>query len=152
VGHATASDAGTYPSQADERKARVQANQAWLIKAFDLARATDAPGIVLMFQADMWDATSALSGFDDVVKQIGNLATGFGKPVLILEGDSHVFRVDQPYTSASPLFALHPGTPVAPNVTRLVVEASAGRTEYVRLTVDPKGVSLFSWERVPLHP
>src|SRR4029077_21227095 len=127
------------PSQSDERKARIQANQAWLIKTFDLAAANDAAGIVLMFQADMWDATAALSGFDDIVKQIGNLAIAFGKPVLILEGDSHVFRVDQPFTTASPLFALHPGTPRAPNVTRLVVEGSAGRTEYVRLTVDPKG-------------
>ena len=145
-------DAGNYPSQADERKARVQANQAWLTKAFDLAQATDAPGIVLMFQADMWDATAALSGFDDIVKQIGNLAIAYGKPVLILEGDSHVFRVDEPFTPASPLFALHPGTPVAPNVTRLVVEGSAGRTEYVRLTVDPKSETLFTWERVPLHP
>jgi hypothetical protein len=70
--------------------------------------------------------------------------------VTILEGDSHAFRVDQPFTPESPLFALHPGTPVAPNVTRLVVEGSAGRTEYVRLSVDPKGGALFSWERVPL--
>lgn len=147
-------DASNYLSQADERRARSQANQAWLAKAFDLARATEARGLVLMFQADMWDATSALSGFDDVVKQIGELAIQFGNPVLILEGDSHVFRVDQPYTTASPLFASHPGTPVAPNVTRLVVEGSAGRTEYVRLTVDPKaeGASLFTWERVALHP
>jgi hypothetical protein len=49
---------------------------------------------------------------------------------------------------------VHPNTPVAENVTRIVVEGSAGRTEYVRLTVDPKtkGGSLFSWERVPLAP
>jgi hypothetical protein len=148
------SDARNYPSQADERKARIQANQAWLVKAFDLAKATDAPAVVLMFQADMWDATSALSGFDDIVRQIGELAIDFGKPVLILEGDSHVFRVDRPYTTTSPLFALHPGSPVAPNVTRLVVEGSTNRTEYVRLTINPKAEAngLFAWERVPLHP
>jgi hypothetical protein len=48
---------------------------------------------------------------------------------------------------------LHPSTPVAENVTRLVVEGSDGRTEYVRLTVDPnknKG-GLFTVERVPLQ-
>jgi hypothetical protein len=42
---------------------------------------------------------------------------------------------------------------VAENVTRIIVEGSAaGRTEYVRLTVDPKkkAGSLFAWERVPL--
>ena len=48
---------------------------------------------------------------------------------------------------------MHASTPVAENVTRIVVEGSSGRTEYLRLTVDPKtkGGALFSWERVPLQ-
>jgi calcineurin-like phosphoesterase family protein len=148
-------DAANYPTQAQERASRTHANSAWLTKAFALANANDAAGVVLMLQADMWDNTAALSGFDPFVQQIGNLAVSYGKPVLLLEGDSHMFRVDQPFTAASPLFALHPATPIAPNVTRVVVEGSAaGRTEYLRLTVDPKkdAGSLFTWERVPLHP
>jgi len=144
-------DAGNWPTQTQERAARSQANSAWLEEAFATARANDAAGVVLMFQADMWDATSALSGFDDIVKHIGNLAASFGKPVLLLMGDSHLFRVDQPFTPSSPLFGLHQSTPVAPNVTRVVVEGDGNRTEYLRLTVDPKSANLFSWERVPLH-
>lgn len=147
-------DAGNYPTQAEERAARGPANSAWLAKTFAIANENNAAGVVLMFQADMWDATAALSGFDQIVRQIGNLAIAFGKPVLLLEGDSHSFRVDQPFTSGSPLFALHPSTPMAPNVTRIVVEGSAaGRTEYLRLTVDPKAdpSSLFTWQRVPLR-
>jgi len=48
---------------------------------------------------------------------------------------------------------MHPSTPVAENVTRLEVEGSAaGRTEYVRLTIDPsKDSELFTFERVPLQ-
>jgi hypothetical protein len=113
--------------------------------------------VALLFQADMWDPTSALSGFDALVQQIGNLARAFGKPVLLLEGDSHVFRIDHPYSASSPLLAMHPATPVAENVTRVVVEGSAaGRTEYVRLTVNPnakhaEGSDLFTFDRVPLH-
>jgi hypothetical protein len=101
----------------------------------------------------MWDTTSALNGFDDLVTQIGNRAIEFEKPVLLLEGDSHSFRVDNPYDASSPLFGLHPATPVAHNVMRIVVEGSAaGRTEYLRLTVNPaKKDQLFSWERVPLN-
>jgi hypothetical protein len=147
-------DASNYPSQAQERATRGPANSAWLEKTFAIANASNAAGVVLMFQADMWDATAALSGFDAIVRQIGDLAIAFGKPVLLLEGDSHMFRVDQPFTSASPLFALHPSTPIAPNITRIVVEGSAaGRSEYLRLTVDPKREpsGLFTWERVPLH-
>jgi hypothetical protein len=147
-------NAGNYQSQTDERRTRSKANAAWLKKAFDTAVENDAAAVALLFQADMWDATSALSGFDALVKDIGERAAAFGKPVLLLEGDSHVFRVDNPYSATSPLHALHSGTPIAENVQRLVVEGSAaGRTEYTRLTIDPRaaGSGIFSWERVPLH-
>jgi len=146
-------DAGNYPSQAQERAARDQANEAWIDKSFALATETNAAGVVLMLQADLWDLTSALSGFDALVRQIGLRAASFGKPVLLLEGDSHAFEVQRPYSASSPLRLVHPSTPIAENVTRIVVEGSAGRTEYVRLTVDPKTKdgALFTWERVPLQ-
>jgi hypothetical protein len=70
--------------------------------------------------------------------------------MLLLEGDSHVFKVDQPYVPSSPLFVLHPNTPVAPNVTRLVVNGSAARTEYVRLTINPEAKNPFTFVEVPL--
>ncbi len=149
-------DAANYPTQAQEVASRAQANAAWLNRAFALANAEDAAGVVLFMQADMWDPTAALSGFDAIVTQIGTRAAAFGKPVLILEGDSHRFKVDNPFSASpsnAPAHALHPSTPVAENVTRMVVEGSDGRTEYVRLTIDPKSKdgSLFSWERVPLN-
>jgi hypothetical protein len=146
-------DAGNYPSRAAEYAARAQANAAWVDKAFDLAASTDAVAVVLAFQADMWDpAEPTLSGFDALVQQIGTRAAAFGKPVLLLEGDSHAFEVQYPYSASSPMRQMHPNTPVAENVTRIVVEGSAGRTEYVRLTVDPKTENgyPFAWERVPL--
>ena len=147
-------NASSYPSQAAEFASRRAANDAWIDKAFATAEESDAAAVVLAFQADMWDATSPLSGFDELVTRIGNKAIEFGKPVLLLEGDSHVFNVDHPYSASSSLHGLHPSTPVAENVTRIVVEGSdAGRTEYLRLTVDPRGQkgALFSWVRVPLH-
>lgn len=148
-------DSANFPSQAQERASRLQANLAWLHDAFLAATVTHAPGIVLMMQADMWDATAKLNGFDEMVRQIGVEALRFRQPVLVLEGDSHVFRVDHPYTTATAtdqaLFQLHPDTPVAPNVTRLVVEGSntvPTRFEYVRLAVRPGSAQLFSWDRV----
>lgn len=146
-------DAGNYPSQAEEQASRAQANSAWLEKAFATATDNDAAGVVLVVHADMWFGAS-VSGYVALVDQIGNLAASFGKPVLLLEGDSHVFRVDHPYSATSPLRARHPSAPVAENVTRLVVEGGAtGRTEYVRLTIDPqaKNTDLFTFERVPLQ-
>ena len=146
-------NAADYPSQASEQASRARANAAWLDRTFAEAHEEKAAGVVLMFQADMWDtAEPTLSGFDALVAQIGRLAADFGGPVLLLEGDSHSFRVDNPYSATSPLHALHAITPVAENVTRIVVEGSdAGRTEYLRVMVDPKAQGpVFRWERIPL--
>jgi len=147
-------DAANYPTQSQEFAARAQANSAWLTRTFSTAAKTHAAGVVLFFQADMWDtAEPTLSGFDALVQQIGSLSAQFGKPVLLLEGDSHQFRVDNPFSTSSPLHTLHASTPVADNVTRVVVEGSdAGRTEYLRLKIDPGNKAApFSWERVPLN-
>jgi hypothetical protein len=152
-------NAGLFPTQAQEQVTRAQATSAWLLATFRRARDEGAKAVVLLFQADMWDGTLAtrsttIDAYDALVIQIGNLAANYGRPVLLIEGDSHVFRVDQPFISSSPLFVLHPNTPVAPNVTRLVVNGSSSRTEYVRLTINPKakkGTSPFTFVEVPLQ-
>lgn len=149
-----------YPTQADEFAARAKADSTWIAQAFDRATRTSARGVVLALQADMWDpAEPTLSGFDQLVEQIGTLAADFGRPVLLLEGDSHVWRTDAPFTTGavvtptSTLFsALHPNTPVAPNVTRLVVDGSGSPTSYTRLTINPgQKKDLFTLTRVPLQ-
>ena len=142
-----------------EIAARTRANFAWLDRAFANAH-TDSRAVVLLLQADMWDGTidtrsTTISAYDDYVVKIGRLAAAYGKPVLLIEGDSHVFRVDHPFSPGSSLFALHPNTPVAPNVTRMVMNGSASRTEYVRLTIDPapkQGAEFFNFVEVPLNP
>jgi len=147
-------DAGNYPTQAQEVAGRDAANAAWLDFTFARARQNHAAAVVLLFQADMWDPAEPLSGYNDIVRHIGTLAAQFGGPVLLLEGDSHSFNVAHPFTVASPYYSLHPLTPVAANVTRIVVEGSdKGRTEYLRLHINPARnlPSPFSWERVPLH-
>jgi hypothetical protein len=147
-------DAAAYPSQAEEQATRARANAAWLAETFAQAHEEKAAAVVLIFQADMWDtAEPTLVGYDALVEQVGRLAAAFAQPVLLLEGDSHAFRVDNPFSATSPLHSIHSPTPVADNVTRIVVEGSdAGRTEYLRVTVDPKAKpAAFRWERVPLQ-
>jgi hypothetical protein len=148
-------DAGSYPSQSEEYAARAKANSAWLAKTFATAERTHAVGVALLIQADMWDGTrETLHGYDALVEQLGNLAQSFGKPVLLINGDSHIYKEDNPFSAGSPLHAIHASTPIAENVTRVIVEGSAaGRTEYLRVTIDPrsKSGSLFAWERVPLN-
>ncbi len=84
-------DATNFPSQAQERASRLQANLAWLHDAFLAATVTHAPGIVLMMQADMWDITAKLNGFDEMVRQIGVEAVRFRQPVLVAEACNTCF-------------------------------------------------------------
>ena len=52
-----------FPTQSDEFAARAKADSAWIAQAFDRATRTNARGVVLAFQADMWDpAEPTLNG------------------------------------------------------------------------------------------
>jgi hypothetical protein len=143
--------------QGQEKTARDAANLHWLSETFATATANNAQGVVLLLQADMWDpaAVGHLGAFDSFVQAIGSAAITFGKPVLLIVGDSHVFKVDNPYDGTQDAF--HPGfTPHTDNVTRIVLEGSttvATRFEYLRLTVDPKSKTdqLFGWDRVDFN-
>ena len=149
-----APNAALWPTQAQERAVRLPANLRWIRTIFSNAAAIGARGVVIAFQADMWDpAEPTLVGFDEYVRVIGELAVKYGKPVLLLEGDSHVWRTDKPFTASSPFFAMHPNTPVAPNITRLVVSGSGSRTSYTRVTIDKTGANpkVFSLVEVPLQ-
>jgi hypothetical protein len=140
------------PARRDaERAERNAATLAWLDKLFAIAAEQSAAGVAILMQADMFDAFSVannvpLDGFDNIVQRIATLAKAFGKPVLLLEGDSHVFVQDTPLASGNPL---HGVTLAVPNLTRIVVQGSTTtpRTEWLRLHVDPAAPAVFSWER-----
>jgi hypothetical protein len=136
------------PAQRAERlaeyDARLTAALAWLDRTFAFAAAEDARGVVVAMQADMWFSTPL--GFTEIVQRLADRARAFGRPVLLLEGDSHRFLVDRPLASGSPF---HGVTTAAPNVTRVVVE---GQTtgEWLKLRVDPNAAELLTWTRIPV--
>ena len=92
----------------------------------------------------MWFNTPL--GFTEIVQRLADRSSSFGKPVLLLEGDSHRFTVDRPLATGS---ALHGVTTAAPNVTRVIVE---GETigEWLKLRIDPNAAELFTWTRMPV--
>ncbi len=120
-------------SRLAEAELRIDAALAWLDETFEEADDEHAFGVVLAMQADMWGGGPA-EGFARIIERIAKLAAEFKRPVLLLEGDTHSFKVDRPI-------------PAAQNVTRIVVEGETA-SEWLRLTVDPKGANLFSWERI----
>jgi hypothetical protein len=120
-----------------EYTAREAAALDWIDGIFDDAEAHHAPGVVIGMQADMWDgAASDQTAFIAIKAVLAQRAAKFGRPVLLLEGDSHVFKVDTPA-----------GQP--PNLTRVVVEGSTSVPhEWLRLKVDPSSPKVFSCENV----
>lgn len=123
------------PAQQAEVDARIAAAVAWIERAFATAAEHEALGVVLLMQADtFFGANETADGFDEIVAELGVESAAFGRPVLLLQGDTHRFVVDRPYATA-------------PNVTRIVIE---GETvdEWLKLTIDPRATQLFTWERM----
>jgi hypothetical protein len=111
----------------------------WIDATFVAARAGKAPAVVLALQADMFDPTAAsLAGYKPYIARITKLARQYGKPVLVLNGDSHHFEDDHPFSEAQ-------------NVERITVNGSDSCPhEYLRLALDPSAPGVYSFERVPL--
>ncbi|HEY6560503.1 MAG TPA: lamin tail domain-containing protein [Polyangiaceae bacterium] len=127
-----------------EVEARIGAALEWISRTFDLAERTSAPGVVVFMQADTFQGST--SGFVEIIRLIAERSRAFGKPVLLVQGDSHRYLVDAPLATGSAEYEI--GAPV-PNLTRLVVE---GETvgEWLRLSIAPGSADVFSWERVPV--
>jgi hypothetical protein len=130
---------------------RTAADIRWLEKAFAQAEADDAKAVLVATQADMW-APGAVSGYTPFVQRLADLAVQFGRPVLLLNGDTHGFEVDYPLADpTSATGAIH-GTQAVPNLTRITVEGSTAADEWLRLTIDPRTADVFSWQRVVYLP
>jgi hypothetical protein len=130
-----------------EETTRNAANLEWLARAFNVASQQAAAAVVVIMQADMWDGTP-VNGFDATVQKLAALTLAFARPVLLLEGDSHVFKTDNPLAAGDPV---HGVTTPVPNLTRVVVQGSttAPLTEWLRLHLDPTATPPFSWTRMP---
>jgi hypothetical protein len=151
------------PARIQEKEDRDGANSRWLDAAFDLAARRHAKAVVVALQADMWDTekVSKLTNYTPFVQQLAQRSLAFRRPVLVLNGDSHVFKADRPLvpstgvaptdgcasTGACDLSVIH-GTPAVPNLQRIVVEGSGEGQHWLKLTVKPEGRNVFSWQNV----
>jgi len=102
-----------------EFAARNAANIAWLHETFAEAKARGSAAIMLITQADPgWDLSTGAGaplrdpktlvetdglpdGFHDFLVALRNEVIAFQRPVAYVHGDSHYFRVDKPFLSAT---------------------------------------------------
>jgi len=107
--------------------ARQAAALDWIDRAFDTAEQRDASGVLLLMQAE----PTATPGFQAVRDRIVARAAAFGRPVLLVHGDEHIYEVEPSYAGV-------------PNLTRLET-FGATATQWIRVTVDPRSDAVFSW-------
>ena len=146
-----------YPAQAFlNEKARAQevaertaANNRWLRAAFERAKTDGAKAVLIAIQADMWDTTVALTAYTPFVHELADLCVAFGGPVLLINGDSHLYGTDTPLANPGSATGLIHGTQAVPNLTRITVQGAMNKPiEWLRLTIDPSSPQMFSWENV----
>jgi hypothetical protein len=143
------------PARLQEVAERTPADIRWLQQAFALAEANGAAAVLIGLQADMWDPAqvapggNGLNGYTGLVHVLADAAVHFGKPVLLINGDSHLFGSDRPLADpASATGQIH-GTQAVPNLTRVTVQGSTNTPlEWLRLTIDPRSEAIFSFENV----
>ena len=140
-------------AQEKERIERTDADMRWLAYAFRKAKRDGARAVVIALQADMWDPEAAapggdgLDGYAGLVKQIAKETLAFGKPVLLLNGDSHVFGTDRPLADPNSTTGKIHGTPAVPNLTRVTVQGSTNKPyEWLRLTIAPSASEVFRFD------
>lgn len=157
------------PQQTTEAANRTGAALRWIDRAFRTAKKVDARSVVITSQADMWDPdgkdVSHLANYESIIASLATHTKAYGKPVLLLNGDSHVYRSDNPLQKAAPCtgdddvcayddWTSHPSYDV-PNFHRIVVHGSTVPLEYMRLAAHKKAqpstatsFGPFSWQRV----
>jgi hypothetical protein len=151
---------GRNPEMDREHAERSAANLAWLERAFQGARAEKARALVIVMQADpqfatTWSQTQLdrymaglgikapaqriATGFDEFRTALEREVHGFTQPVLLIHGDTHVFRVDKPLQ--------RPDGHVVDHFTRLEVHGDPD-LHWVRVRVDPSSPDVFSFSEV----
>lgn len=115
---------------------RSKADIFWLNEVFQKAKANNSLGIVIFEHADMITPDKGKEGFVVFLKELQKLVVDYKKPVLLINGDSHEYKVDKPLYENEEL------KKAVLNFTRLQVFGEADM-HAVKVTVNPKNPTLF---------
>lgn len=151
---------GRTPQMDAEHLERKAANLAWMKAAFARSKADGTRGLVLMTQANpgfenYWPQgakgryfgpffgrgqipAKPESAFDDYIAALTDELEDYDKPVALLHGDTHLFRVDKPLYSRKT-------NRMFENFTRAETFGWPD-THWVLVTVDPANPQLFRFE------
>jgi hypothetical protein len=118
----------------EEARCRNAANRQWLEQAVREGERPDRRALVVLIQANPW--VTDMHVYEPLLRQLEESARGLRKPLLFVHGDTHIYRVDQPFRNPD-------GQPI-PNLTRMETYGSPV-VGWVKVTVDPGKPDLFSF-------
>jgi hypothetical protein len=142
---------------------RNAANIVWLKETFGLARSNGYKGILIFTQAnlnfeDRWPerskrslrvgpSTQKISGFMDFLVALESETVAFGRPVALVHGDTHYFRVDKPLFDSKAQAAASSSARgrTIDNFTRVETFGTPS-AHWVRVFVDPNDPSVFTFK------
>jgi hypothetical protein len=155
-------NSGRTPEMDAEHAERTVANIAWLKKTFAAAKASNAPGLVLITQANVgfeshWTPSlraryvrsvagtqppkeAKATGYDKFIDALADEMETYAKPTAFIHGDTHLFRITKPLLSKKTKRFIQ-------NFTRIEVFGDPD-SHWVRVTVDPANPGLFTTEPV----
>jgi hypothetical protein len=149
---------GRAPEADAEYKERNAANLAWLKQAFEVAKRNGSSAIALFNHANLHFENSfparrvrilgvapskKVSGYSDFIAALEAETLAYDKPVVLMHGDTHYFRVDQPlFTSKD---AVNEFGRQIENFTR-VETFGFPEAHWVRVIVDSKARNVFTFK------
>ncbi len=123
--------------------ARNAANIAWLRAAFDSARRADHRALMLIMQANPFPerggTNKTLPGFREMLKVLEEETLAFARPVVLVHGDSHHFRIDKPLLGIQSKRRLE-------NFTRVETFGDPD-VHWLRVTVDERDPQVFTFRQ-----
>jgi hypothetical protein len=132
---------GTDSTASAEHRARTLANLAWLRSAFADAKASGAAGVAVFMHANPLPSAAARAarpnGFAPITTLLRELALDYDRPVALVHGDTHYFRVDKPFEEAGTF-------KVYGRITRAETFGDPN-SHWLRMTVNPDDPDVFSF-------
>ena len=124
-----------------EYAARNAATLSWLHDTFEIAAAAGHKAVMLVIQANLnFDLPAAQrTGFNDFVAALEAETLAFQKPVVLVHGDSHYFRIDKPMLGTTSRRRVE-------NFTR-VETFGENDNHWLRVTVEPGNPNVFVFDQ-----
>ncbi|HEV8243549.1 MAG TPA: metallophosphoesterase [Acidobacteriota bacterium] len=132
---------GSYNNSAQKRESeeRNAANVAWLKESFRLATDSGARGVLVVIHANpKFQSSPKRNPYRVLLATLEREVLACGKPVVLVHGDTHRFRIDKPLRDSKT------GQPID-NLTRVETFGSPD-VRWIKGTVDPRDPNVFSFE------